>query len=301
MATAIGAQILWGIFPAFIKLFQGVVEPMDLVAHRAIWSFMVLSIGLAVSTRWIASNKSNSLWHRITNNRATIPVALLATVFIGTNWLVFVWAVSNDHAIDASLGYYICPQFVVLLGVFFLRERLGRLQWIAIALATLGVTIMAWSAQSNIWIGLSVAIAFALYALIKKLTKLSAAEGLTLETGFMVLPAILFLCWRSTLDGVAVVPESATTGLLLILSGPLTVAPLFLYAIAVKHISLSTVGLLQFIGPTIQFFLGVFAFNEPFDSIRLIGFVFVWIGLGLYLSALTRRPVKSAKKPLAQK
>ncbi|QEG25137.1 EamA family transporter RarD [Mariniblastus fucicola] len=296
MAAAVGAQVFWGIFPAYIKLFQGVIAPLDLVAHRALWSFLVLAIWLAIASRLARSRNSASdvpaqpsLQQRLFGQSKTIRISVFAAVAIVVNWLMFVWAVSNDHAIDASLGYYICPQIVVLLGVVFLRERLTPLQWIAVLLATVGVTIMTWSANSNIWIGLVVAVAFALYSLIKKKTQLSAAEGLTMETGLMFLPVIAWFAWRTFSVGVSVIPQSATLSILLACSGFVTIAPLFLYAIAVKHLSLSTVGLLQFIGPTIQFFLGLFAFGEPVDSTRLFGFVFVWIGVSVYLYALHRR------------
>jgi len=293
MVSAIGAQILWGIFPAFIKLFQGVIAPQDFVAHRAVWSFVLLIVWMGFVYKFGKSPKNSSLKELLTD-KATVGKALLATVFIVTNWLVFVWAVNNDHSLDASLGYYICPLLLVLLGVLFLRERLGMFKWIAIGLAALGVTIMTLSGQSKVWIGLVIAVAFSLYALIKKKTRTSAAGGLTMETGFMLIPAVLFLAWRATIEGVVVFPDSVSMKLVLLLSGPMTVAPLFLYAVAVKHVSLSTIGLLQFIGPTLQFLLGVFVFSEPFDSTRLLGFVFVWIGVGLYLYTLSQRPVTSA-------
>ena len=294
MASAIVAQILWGVFPAYIKLFQGVIDPLDLVAHRALWSFTALAIWLIATSRKRTREKSESnstLRQRLLGDSKTIGIAFIATIMIAINWLTFVWAVNNDHAIDASLGYYICPQLVVLLGVVFLRERLTPLQWTAVGLATIGVSIMTWSAESKIWIGLIVAIAFAFYALFKKKTKLSAVEGLTLETGFMLLPATALLAWRFAIDGATIIPSSIPLALALLCCGVLTIAPLLLYAIAMKHIKLSTVGLLQFIGPTIQFFLGVFAFAEPVDSTRLIGFVFVWVGVGVYLFALHRRSV----------
>lgn len=268
------------------------IAPTDLVAHRAIWSFVSLAIWLLMIS-WMGSRKRNvagsSLRQRLFSDYKTAATAALAAVMIVTNWLVFVWAVNNDHAIDASLGYYICPQLVVLLGVVFLRERLTPLQWTAVALATIGVSIMTLSGQSDVRIGLLVAIAFALYALVKKKTQLSAVEGLTLETMFMLLPAIAFLVWRFAVDGVTIFPASISLTLMLLCCGLFTIAPLLLYAIAVKHIKLSTVGLLQFIGPTIQFFLGVFAFAEPVDSTRFYGFVFVWIGVSVFLFGLYRR------------
>ena len=270
---------------------------MDLVAHRAVWSFVSLAIWLAVTARWKPKRdlSAPSLLQRLFRDSKTICTALIATVMIGINWLTFVWAVSNDHAIDASLGYYICPQLVVLLGVVFLRERLTTLQWTAVVLATIGVSIMTLSAQSAIWIGLLVAVAFAFYALIKKKTELSAVEGLTMETGFMLLPAIAFLVWRFAIDGATVIPASMSLALALLCCGVFTIAPLLLYAISVKHIKLSTVGLLQFVGPTIQFFLGVFAFAEPVDATRFFGFVFVWIGVSVYLFALHRRSIAESK------
>jgi chloramphenicol-sensitive protein RarD len=289
LATAIGAQVLWGVFPAYIKLFQGVIHPLDLVAHRAVWSFTTLVLWLVVTSAARPAIGSSTLLQRLFGDSKTIRTAIFATVMIGINWLTFVWAVSNDHALDASLGYYICPQLVVLLGVVFLRERLTNLQWTAVVLATIGVSIMTFSAQSEIWIGLLVAVAFALYALIKKKTELSAVEGLTMETGFMFLPAIAFLLWRFAIDGGTIIPDSILLTLALLCSGVLTIAPLILYAISVKHIKLSTVGLLQFVGPTIQFILGVFAFAEPVDATRFYGFVFVWLGVSVYLFALHRR------------
>ena len=295
MAAAIGAQMIWGVFPAFIKLFQDVVDPVDLVAHRAIWSFILLVVGVKIIFGFQRSERQESLVNRLRGDSSAISKAVLATVFIAANWLMFVWAVSNDHAIDASLGYYICPQLIVLFGVVFLGERLGKVQWIAVGLATIGVTIMACSAQSNVWIGLVVAVAFGLYALVKKKTSLGAMEGLSVETGLMLVPALLFLYWRSSFQGEIVWPEATSGKVLLILSGPMTVIPLLLYAIAVKHISLSTVGLLQFIGPTIQFFLGVFVFGELCGSLRLLGFVFVWVGVAMYLFGLTRQTSPDAK------
>lgn len=292
LSAAVAAQILWGGFPLYIKQFKGIVEPLDLVAHRAVWSFVVLALWLSFSKWKARSSKLPSLRSQLFGDSQTIVKAIFATVMIAINWLTFVWAVNNDHAIDASLGYYICPQIVVLLGVVFLHERLTRMQWFAVALAAFGVTIMTGSGQGKVWIGLLVATAFGFYALVKKKTQLSAAEGLGLETGFMLLPAVLFLIWRSTC-GATIFPESTSLTLLLLCCGVATVAPLLLYAIAVKHISLSTMGLLQFIGPTIQFFLGVFAFAEPVDTTRLTGFVFVWIGVSIYLFALHRRTVRA--------
>ena len=291
-ATAIAAQVLWGGFPLYIRLFKGIVDPVDFVAHRAVWSFAVLAIWLSFFARRSQQGEPRIL-NRLFSNLRTVTTAIFATVMIAINWLVFVWAVSNDYAVDASLGYYICPQIVVLLGVIFLRERLSPIQWTAVGVAAVGVLIMTGSGQGRPEIGLLVAAAFGVYALIKKKTHLSAPEGLCLETGFMLIPAVAFLVWRSTV-GATIFPESTLLTLALLCCGFATVAPLLLYAIAVKHLSLSTMGLLQFIGPTMQFLIGVFVFTEAVDITRLTGFVFVWIGVSTYLYGLHRRANRAA-------
>lgn len=288
IACAIGAQVIWGGFPLYIQVFKGIIEPSDFVAHRAIWSFVIL-IGWMICVGLLDPRKQfQSSARRLVGDRKVLQTASLATLMLAINWLTFVWAVNNGHALDASLGYYICPQIIVLLGVFFLRERLTALQQVAFILATVGVAIMTFSAASMPLIGVALAVAFGIYALIKKQTSLSSIEGLALETGIMLLPAIAFLVWRTQVDGVAVFADSLGTNVLLLLSGCLTVAPLLLLATAVKHIPLSTAGLLQFIGPTIQFFLGVFVIGESFDRSRSIGFVFVWLGVGLFLFGAQR-------------
>lgn len=294
IACAIGAQMIWGGFPLYIQLFKGIIEPSEFVAHRVIWSFLVLIGWLIFAGIFFKPKPDRSVRRRLLGDWKVLRTAALATLMLAINWLTFVWAVNNGHALDASLGYYICPQVIVLLGVVFLRERLTVLQQVAFVLATIGVAIMTFSAASLPLVGVALAVAFGIYALIKKKTSLSSTEGLTLETGMMLLPAIAFLVWRTQVDGVAVFADSVGTNVLLLLSGLLTVSPLLLLATAVKHIPLSTAGLLQFIGPTIQFFLGVFVIGESFDRSRSIGFIFVWLGVGLFLFGIQRR-TKSSK------
>jgi chloramphenicol-sensitive protein RarD len=289
IACAIAAQMIWGCYPLYVRIFKSIIEPLDFVAHRAIWSFSILILWMVFAAFLSSKNSAASVGKRLFGDRSVLRTAIFATVMLAINWLMFIWAVNNDHALDASLGYYICPQVIVLLGVIFLRERLNLVQQFAFVLASIGVGVMTFSNASKPWIGVVLAVAFGIYALIKKKTKLSSTEGLTLETGIMLLPAIGYLFWRSQYAGAAVFAETVELNLLLVLSGLLTVAPLVLLAIAVKHIPLSTAGLLQFIGPTIQFFLGVFVFGEPFDQSRSIGFVFVWLGVGLFLYGMRSR------------
>ena len=194
----------------------------------------------------------------------------------------------NAHKIDASLGYYLCPQVVVLLGVLLIGERLNRLQWSAMVVVSAGVAYMFVTASGKPWISVAIAFSFGFYALIKKRIQLSALVGLTLETGVLLIPAIAILIWLWN-SGEPVIASSFWRNLLLVGTGVATITPLALYAAALKHITLSTMGLLQFIGPTIQFFLGTLYFGENFDVKRMIGFTICWVGVGLFLSAL-RKP-----------
>ena len=293
LACAIAAQAIWGFFPIYIDILKPYVAAPDIVAHRTVWSFVLL-IGLF----FVAIFYSSSLLpnpKELANafkDRKTVLLFALAAVLIATNWLVFVWAVSHGKALDASLGYYICPQVVVLLGVVFLREKLSAIQWSAILLAVCGVAYMMRSSNGvpliTVLIALLIAFSFGFYALVKKQTKLSALAGLTCETGILLTPATIFFVWRLSTTKGGIFLDSWWLNLLLLGLGPATIAPLALYATALKHIKLSTVGLLQFLGPSIQFAVGIFVLNEAFDFTHLIGFSFVWVGIGLYLYALRK-------------
>lgn len=264
------------------------VDSVELVAHRSLWAFFWLSLlmlsGRFLSARFDLPTASESALV-LRNLRLLVNLAL-AAVLIAINWLAFVWAVNNDHKIDASLGYYICPQIIVLLGVVFLKERLRPIQWFAFVLAAVGVIWIAQSGNSVPWVGLAVAFSFGFYGLIKKTIAVSSYVGLLFETGFLLLPAIAFLLYRGWPLGDTVIGQPWWFNLLLVGTGIATIAPLAFYATAMKHIPLSTVGVLQFIGPTIQFLIGVLVFQEPFDTTRLTGFAFVWAGVILFMWAI---------------
>ena len=282
------AQVLWGCFPMYVYLLKS-VAPIDFVANRAVWSFFLLA-NLVWLSRWIhhplvpsAVEVSRSL-----RDGKTLQLHALAALLILINWLAFVWAVMNDHALDASLGYYICPLVVVLLGVLLLGERLSNLKWIAVGLAGFGVGYTALSEGGLIWIPLVIAFSFGFYGLLKKKATLSPLAGLTVETGFLFLPVLAYLIWRIATAGGSLLDYPWWVYLLLLGSGLATLAPLAFYAAAVKHLPLSTVGFLQYIGPTIQFLTGIFVFGETLDYTRLIGFGFVWLGVLLFLISIRR-------------
>jgi chloramphenicol-sensitive protein RarD len=221
-------------------------------------------------------------------SRKTLRLLALAALLSGINWIGFVWAVTNGKALEASLGYYICPQVHVFLGVLILRERLNKLQWVAIGFAAMGVLYISSFCSEIPWISLLLATTFGLYGLVKKKVPIGVIPNLTIETGMMLLPAILFLSYCKFGTGEPILESPWWINVLLVLSGLLTITPLALYGTAVRHIPLSTVGLLQFIGPTLQFFCSVYLLGETFDRNRLIGFIFVWIALAIFLFANRR-------------
>ncbi|MFK7767917.1 MAG: EamA family transporter RarD [Mariniblastus sp.] len=289
LGCAIGAQLIWGLFPIYIDVLKPHIEAPDIVAHRVVWSFLML-IGLVLFARFFPSKllpNASEISGALQDRKAALLFASAACL-IATNWLVFVWAVSHEMILDASLGYYICPQLVVLLGVVFLRERLSKLQWAAIFLSVCGVAYIMRGQSGVPLIAILIALSFGGYALSKKRTKLTALAGLTCETGILLVPALVFLAWRVSTPEGKIFLGNGWLNLMLIGLGPTTIAPLALYATALKHIKLSTVGLLQFLGPTIQFMVGVFVFGESFDLNRFVGFAFVWVGIGLYLYAMHR-------------
>ncbi|MFT5302899.1 MAG: chloramphenicol-sensitive protein RarD [Mariniblastus sp.] len=289
LICAILAQVLWGCFPLYVSLIKQIdqVDSEDFVAHRSIWSF-----GFLISVFLVSRYFSHPLLPQMSELSSSIRspkvlgLSLLASILIAINWLAFVWAVANNQILNASLGYYICPLVVVLLGVLFLHEQLSVLKWIAVGLATIGVSYMSFSAKGVPAVALIIAVSFGLYGLVKNQTRVSALGGLTLETAILLIPAIAYLVYRIATSESNLLAMPPWAYLVLLGSGPATIAPLALYAAAVKHVPLSTVGFFQCIGPTLQFFMGYFVLPEPLDLSRLVGFSIVWIGVGVFLVAM---------------
>ncbi len=215
-------------------------------------------------------------------NAATRRRLAASAVFISVNWLIYVWAVANGHVVDASLGYFINPLFSVVLGVFVLGERLNRAQWAAIMLATGGVLYLAVALGRPPWIALALAFSFGMYGLIRKVVAVEAVPGLATETLLLSPFALAFLVWCSVQGTGALGHSSTAVDALLVGSGLITAMPLALFAYGARRIPLSTVGLVQYIGPTLQFLLGVLVFHEPFPRARAVGFVMIWSALAIY-------------------
>ena len=263
---------LWGLFPIYFKLTAH-VPALEVLSHRIVWSLLaLLLIALATRGRTIAVRVPPRVW----------MLYALAAALIGVNWFVYVWAVSSGFIVETSLGYFITPLVNVVLGVIVFREQLRPAQWIAIALAAAGVTHLTISHGSLPWISLALAVSFGSYGLVKKQAALGSVQGLTLETGVLFLPALLYLVVLNASQHVSFLDRGVTTDLLLIASGIITIGPLLLFAQAVRQMPLSLIGMLQYIAPTIQFLLGVLVYHEPFRATRLVGFVCVWIALAIF-------------------
>jgi chloramphenicol-sensitive protein RarD len=281
---AISAHLCWGFMPLLFHSMKQ-IDAVDIVAVRTILSFLGL-IGLVL----VATKIAHPALPRPKELRKGIRMPILmkacavAAILLATNWIAFVWAVTHEHAIDASLGYYICPQVFVLLGVFILKEKLSIAKWIAVALSAAGVAYMARDASGIPWISFIIAFSWGFYAFTKKKTILSPMTGLTFETGILFLPAVVFLAWK-VLSGSNLFADNWLENGLLACTGIATILPLALYAKALKHIPLTTMGILQFIGPTMQFLVGYFILKEDVTPEKFVGFGIVWAGVILFLSA----------------
>lgn len=284
----IASYALWGILPVYWKALHS-VPSLEIVANRLSWSLIFLVILITVRKEWAA-------WKGLLN-RKTLLVYLGASVFLSVNWLVYIWSVNHGYIVEASLGYFINPLVNVLLAIVFLKETLTPTKWIAIGLATVGVIYLTFNYGAFPWIALALAFSFGIYGLIKKLSPLGSLQGLTMETGILFIPAVAYL-------GVLQIQGVGSYGhigpvetVLLILSGVITAIPLLLFASAARSIPLSTMGLLQYVSPTLQFLLGVFVYHEAFNSHQLIGFCVIWAALIVFTAGSfleSRRSVQAA-------
>ena len=284
---AFGAFGLWGLLPIYWKWLQH-VPSMEILGHRMVWSLVFVLGLLAVSKRWA--------WIRQLDRR-TVGIYLCAALLLGANWGLYIWAVNTDRVVETALGYFINPLLNVALGVLVLGEKSRPLQWVAIGFAALGVLYLTFVYGELPWISLTLGFSFAFYGLFKKLAPLGAAEGLALETVLLFPLALAGLIYLGVQGDSTFGQADTKTHLLLIGSGVATALPLVFFTAAVRRLTLTVLGLTQYMAPTIQFFLGVFLFAEPFTATRLIGFVFIWAGLVVYSveGAVFRRRARRAK------
>jgi chloramphenicol-sensitive protein RarD len=266
MWFAIACYAIWGIFPLYFRLLAP-VPAIDILAHRVIWSLGFLLILLTARQEW-----------------SWLGPALyaLAGVILAANWYTYIWAVNAGFVIESSLGYFINPLVSVLLGVAFMRERLRVGQWAAIATATAGVLFLTVSYGQLPWIALILAFTFGFYGLLKKHGTLRSIQGLTIEAGTLLLPALALLLFREASGYDSLVSYGWGKTLLLLSTGVVTVMPLVWFASAARLIPLSLLGILQYVAPTLQFLVGLLIFQEPFSTTRLIGFAIIWLALIIY-------------------
>jgi chloramphenicol-sensitive protein RarD len=271
---AIGCYFIWGFIPVYIKLLGNVPAP-QLLSHRIIWSFTSLIAVILISGQLRRLGKS-------IRNRQILQVYSAAAILIGINWFTYVWAVGANYIVEASLGYFINPLISVFLGVFFLKEKLRAWQWAPICIASIGVGYLTFAYGKLPWIALVLAVTFGIYGMVKKKAQLNSLYGLTLETGILLLPAIIYIAHMETAGKGVVLNAGMPTILLLMGAGVITVVPLLMFATAVKSIPLNVIGLLQYIAPTLQFFAGVVIYREPFNLNKLIGFGIIWAALVIF-------------------
>ena len=270
---ALGAYVIWGLFPIYWSQLEN-IPALQLIGHRISWSFLLLFLFLIVTRQLPAFGASLG--------RKTIAIYLGAALLISVNWFTYVWAVTHGFVIEASLGYFINPLFSVFLGMLVFRERLRPLQWVCIALASLGVLYLALTYGSLPWIALVLAATFGLYGLVKKAAPLGSLFGLTLETGLLVVPAIVYLVASETSGSGSFLHTTPLRIGLMVGAGLVTIVPLLLFAAAAPRVPLSTIGLLQYVNPSMQLLLGVVVYREPFTHERLVGFGLVWLSLALF-------------------
>ncbi|MEK0267251.1 EamA family transporter RarD [Stenotrophomonas rhizophila] len=267
---------LWGLVPVYWHLLKA-VPSQQIIAHRIIWSTVLV-------VAWLLLSNGLGWWKAIAAQPRALPTLALSSVAIAFNWGLYIWAINAGHVIETSLGYFINPLVSVVLGVVVLKERLRRLQWLAVGCAALGVAWLTFDAGTPPWIALGLACSFGLYGLLRKMISVDPVAGLGMESLYLFLPAIGFALWSENGHGGGFFSGWGwRTDALLIFGGAVTALPLIGFAYGVKRIPLSLVGILQYIAPSIGLLLGVFFFREPFDTAKAVGFAAIWTGLLLFI------------------
>jgi chloramphenicol-sensitive protein RarD len=275
----LAAYGLWGVMPIYFKWLKA-VPSIDIVAHRIVWSLLVLLVLVTLARAWDQVRAAVS-------SRKAMAMLFLTALLIGTNWLLYVYAINSGHILAGSLGYYLNPLANILLGRFILKERLTWVQWAAVAIAAAGIAVLAAGALGTLWISLTLCFSFATYGLLRKIIHVESLAGLTVETGLLFPIALGWL-----LLGGAVGRPMFGTGdqetMLLVSAGIVSTVPLLCFTAAARRLAYSTVGMLQFIAPTLQFLLAVAVYGEAFTTAHAIAFGCIWTALILYVSAMIR-------------
>lgn len=275
----LAAYGLWGIMPIYFKWLQA-VPSMDIVAHRIVWSLAALVLFVTVAKVWA------QVFAAI-GNRRTLAILLLTAILIGTNWLLYVYAINSGHILAGSLGYYLNPLANILLGRFILKERLTKLQWAAVAIAAGGIAVLAAGALGTLWLSLTLCFSFATYGLLRKVIAVDSLAGLTVET-ILLFPLALGWLLLGGSEGRPFIGTDGVESGLLMAAGIVSTVPLLCFTAAARRLAYSTVGILQFIAPTLQFALAVAVYGEHFSQAHAIAFGCIWTALLLYVASMVR-------------
>jgi chloramphenicol-sensitive protein RarD len=279
-AYGAGAYLLWGLFPLYWPLLQPSTA-LEVLAHRILWSLAVVVLLLAVLRKLPALVA-------VLRDRGRMWRLSLAAVAVAVNWGTYIYGVSSGQVVETSLGYFVNPIVTVLLGVLVLGERLRRGQWVAVGLATLAVVVLTVENGRPPWLALVLAFSFGAYGLLKKTARVGAVEGLGVETLVLLVPAGAFVAWLGVSGNGTFGTEGPAHAGLLALSGVVTAVPLLLFGAAASRIPLTTLGILQYLAPTLQFLIGVLLYGEPMPPVKLVGFALVWVALALFTSETVR-------------
>ncbi len=271
---AIGAYMIWGFIPLFFKQLQA-IDPFVIVAHRVIWSILLLIVILVIFRRL-------PIYFEIFKKPELFKAMALTSTLMAANWLIYIWAIQNEHILAASLGYYLNPLLNVVLGFLILKERLNRWKIIAVILAVSGVCALAMGSLDTIWISLALGASFSCYGLIRKVKPIAALPGLASETTILTPIAIIFLIYTYFAGGFNGLGYSTKTDIFLILGGVVTAAPILLFTMAAKKLTYTTIGFIQYIGPSIQLLLAVFLYNEKLTIPYIICFSLIWAAIAVY-------------------
>ncbi len=285
MLYGAAAYLLWGLFP----LFWPLLEPsgaLEILAHRMVWSLAVVVVLLGLARNWS--------WVRRLSRRR-LGLLALAAVFITVNWGTYIWGVNNERVVETSLGYFANPLVTVVMGVVLLGERLRRLQWTAIGIASLAILVLTLDYGRPPWIAMVLAFSFAMYGLLKKQAGVGAVESLAVETAVLLLPAVAFLAFLASRGEGTFASFGPGHAALLVASGVVTAVPLLCFGAAAIRVPLSTIGMLQYLAPVLQFLIGVVIYDEPMPPSRLAGFALVWVALMLLTYDMLRSHRRTAR------
>lgn len=272
--AGVGAYLIWGFFPIYLKALH-IVPALQIMLHRVVWAFVFVLLIVLLRGRWTRISA-------VLRNPRVILIYTLTAVLLATNWLVYIYGINSGQVVETSLGYFINPLLSVALGVIFLREHLRPMQWLPVGIAGMGVIYLTLQYGALPWIALALAFSFGMYGLIKKIAPLGSVDSLFVETGIIFLPALLYLLFSESQGAGAFAHQGWQITILLMFSGVVTALPLLLFGRAARAIPLSLLGILQYIAPTVQFLLGIFLYQEPFSTTRLVGFAMIWTALLIF-------------------